>query len=153
MVEDKKVHLFLMELNDDNFLCQTWSSACSWPAYPLRYHIQYQPIRMKSYENYDRTISRTKSMLALLTLEYKTQDGRWIVFLSNFQKQSVRLILLAILDLTVGKNAEIMNTRIFFYVENLEPNQGKKPRPTTRRISTLHYHGQICYKVTHLVTT
>jgi len=137
MVEDKKVHLFLMGLNDDNFLCQTWSSACSWPAYPLRYHIQYQPIRMKSYENYDRTISRTKSMLALLTLEYKTQDGRWIVFLSNFQKQSVRLILLAVLDSTVGKKCG-NNEHKNFYVENLESNQGKKPRPTTRWIFTLH---------------
>ena len=33
------------------------------------------------------------------------------------------------------------------------PNHGKKPRPITRRIFTLHYHGQIGYKVTHLVTS
>jgi len=30
------------------------------------------------------------------------------------------------------------------------PNQGKKSRPTTRRIFTLHYHGQIGYNVTYL---
>ena len=74
------------------------------------------------------------------------------MFLSNFQKQSVRLILLAVLDSTVGKkcgNNEHKNC----YVKNLEPNQGKKPRPTTRRVFTLHEHGQIGYKVTHPVTT
>ena len=35
----------------------------------------------------------------------------------------------------------------------MENNQGKKPRTTTRRIFTLHYHGQIGYKATHLVTS
>jgi len=46
------------------------------------------------------------------------------VFLPNFQKQSVRLILLAVLDSTVGKNAEIMNTRIFKW-KTLSPTKEK----------------------------
>ena len=70
------------------------------------------------------------------------------MYLPNFRKQSVRLILLTDPDATIGKqcgNNEYKN----FYVENLVPNQGKKQRPTTRRIFTLHYHGQISYEVTH----
>jgi len=70
------------------------------------------------------------------------------VSLPNFGKQSDWLILRTDLDTAIGKysgNNEHKN----FYVENLVPNQGKKPRPTTRRIFTLHYHGQIGYEVTH----
>ena len=50
-----------------------------------------------------------------------------------FANQAVRLILLPDLDTAVGKDAE-NNEHTDFYVENLVPNQGKKPRPTTRRI-------------------
>ena len=78
----------------------------------------------------------------MLTLEYKTQEGGWIVFLPNFREQVVQLILLPDLDTAVGKYAE-NNEHKNFYAENLMPNQGKKPRPTTHRIFTLHYHGQI----------
>ena len=87
----------------------------------------------------------------MLTLEYKTQEG-WIVFLPNFRKQAVWLISLLDLDTAVGKYAE-NNEHENFYLENLVPNQGKKPRPTTRRIFTLHYHGQNGYNATHPVTS
>ena len=63
------------------------------------------------------------------------------MFLPNFREQSDRLILLSDLDTAVDKYAE-NNEQKNFYVENLMPNQGKKPRPTTHGIFTLHYHGQ-----------
>ena len=40
-----------------------------------------------------------------------------------------------------------------FYVENLVPNQGKNHDLPPVGFFTLHYHGQIGYKVTHLVTS
>ena len=43
------------------------------------------------------------------------------------------MILAPDLNTVVGKYAE-NNEHTDFYVENLVPNQGKKPRPTTRRI-------------------
>ena len=49
-----------------------------------------------------------------------------------FANQATWLILQPDLDAAVGKYAE-NNEHTNFYVENLVPNQGKKPRPTTRR--------------------
>ena len=50
-----------------------------------------------------------------------------------FANQATWLILQPDLDTAVGTDAE-NNKHTNFYVENLVPNQGKKPRPTTRRI-------------------
>jgi len=69
----------------------------------------------------------------LLTLEYKTQEGGELCFCQIFANQAIWLILQPELDTAVGKNAE-NNEHTDFYVENLVPNQGEKPRPTTRRI-------------------
>ena len=55
------------------------------------------------------------------------------MFLPNFREQAVWLILLPDLDTAVGNYAE-NNEHKNFYVENLVPNQGKKPQPTTCRI-------------------
>ena len=55
------------------------------------------------------------------------------MFLSNFREQVVWLILTPDRDTAVGKYAE-NNEHKNFYVENLVPNQGKKPRPATHRI-------------------
>ena len=74
-------------------------------------------------------------------LEYKTQEGGELCSCQIFANQAVWLILLPDLETVVGKYAE-NNEHKNFYVENLVPNQGKKPRPTIRRIFTLHYHGQ-----------
>ena len=64
--------------------------------------------------------------------------------------QATWLILQPDLDTAVGKYAE-NNEHTDFYMENLVSNQGKKPRPTIRRIFTTHYHEQIGYKVTYLI--
>jgi len=50
-----------------------------------------------------------------------------------FANQATWLILQPYLDTAVGKYAK-NNEPTDFYVENLVPNQGKKRRPTTRRI-------------------
>ena len=59
-------------------------------------------------------------------INFRVQDtrGGWIVFLPNFQEQTVWLILPPDLDATVGKYAD-NNEHKKFYVENLVPNQGK----------------------------
>ena len=57
--------------------------------------------------------------------------------LPDFCKQSVSLIVLAVLDSAAGKyygNKE----HNYFYVEKLEPNQGEKPRPTLVGFSSIH---------------
>jgi len=74
------------------------------------------------------------------------------VFLPNFSEQSVRLILLTDLDSIVGKKMrKIKNARIF----TSKTLCSTKVKTTTyhRRIFTLHYHGQIGYKVTQPVTS
>ena len=53
----------------------------------------------------------------------------------NSRKQPVNLFGQAVLDTARSKNSAELRTHDF-YVENLEPKQGKKPRPTTYRIST-----------------
>ena len=55
------------------------------------------------------------------------------MFLPNFRKSGNLVDLAAWLDTGVGKYAE-NNKHTDFYLENLVPNQDKKPRPTTRRI-------------------
>ena len=59
------------------------------------------------------------------------------MFLPYFRKQSVSLIVLAVLDYGVANIVEIKEHK-YFYVENLEPNQGKKPRPTLVGFSSLY---------------
>jgi len=80
------------------------------------------------------------------------------VSLPDFRKQSVSLIALAVLDQAVGKYCGNKEHK-YFYVENLEPNQGKKLRPTPCRIFTQFTNGQKrlqgnthCYKVTHVTS-
>ena len=70
-----------------------------------------------------------------------TRGGGELCSCQIFANQAVWLILLPDLDTAVGKYVE-NNEHKNFYVENLVPNQGKKPRPTTRRIFTLHYQRQ-----------
>ena len=91
-------------------------------------------------------------MIPLINLRVQDTRGGELCPCQIFANQAVRLILLPDLDTAVGKYAE-NNEHTDFYVENLEPNQGKTPRPTTRKIFTNHYHGQLGYQVTHLVTT
>ena len=75
--------------------------------------------------------------------------------LPNFCKQSASLFGLTILDSAEGTNNENVE-HTTFYVENVVPNWGKKPRPTTCRIftqitkweKTLQSNSH-CYKVTH----
>ena len=67
------------------------------------------------------------------------------------------MILLPDLDTAVGKYAE-NNEHADFYVENLVPNQGKKPRPTTRMIlpttcRTFSLTRANGYNATHQVTS
>jgi len=69
----------------------------------------------------------------MLTLEYKTQEGGELCSCQIFPNQATWLILQPDLDTAVGKYTE-NNEHTDFYVENLMPDQGKKPRPTTRRI-------------------
>ena len=79
------------------------------------------------------------------------------MFLPNFRKQAVQLISLPDLDTAVGKYTE-NNKHKNFYAENLVPNQGEKPRPTTRRIlpttrRTFPLTRANGYNVTHQVTS
>jgi len=71
----------------------------------------------------------------ILSVNLRVQDTRGgeLCPCQIFENQAVRLILLPDLDTAVGKYTE-NNEHTDFYVENLVPNQGKKPRPTTRRI-------------------
>ena len=83
--------------------------------------------------------------------------GGWIVLLPNFREQVVWLILLPDLDTAIDKYAE-NNEHKNFYVENLVPNQGKKPWPTTCRISpttrrTFPLTRANGYNTTHPVTS
>jgi len=59
------------------------------------------------------------------------------VFLPDFCKQSLSLNLQGVLDWAADKKSETKEHKKF-YVESLEPNQGKKPRPTLVGFSTLH---------------
>ena len=92
----------------------------------------------------------------MLTLEYKTQEGGELCC-QIFADQATGLILQPDLDTAVDKYAE-NNEHTDFYMENLVPNQGKKPRPTTRRISptarrTFPLTWANGYNATHPVTS
>ena len=69
------------------------------------------------------------------SVNLRVQDtrGRELCSCQIFANQAVWLILLPDLDTAVDKYAE-NNEHTDFYVKNLVPNQGKKPRPTTCRI-------------------
>ena len=69
----------------------------------------------------------------MLTLEYKTQEGGELCSCQIFANQAIGLILQPDLVTEEDKYAGNREHKDF-YVENLVPNQGKKPRPTTCRI-------------------
>jgi len=73
--------------------------------------------------------------------------------LPNFRKQLASLFALTVLDSaerTIKENAE----HTIFCVENLEPNRGKKSRPTTCRIFTQSTKRALKrYKIATTVTT